>query len=85
MTPKTRIGCGFLLVSAFLTCVLLGINGLIVMNVVSAVLPSLPEEWRRAAQAIVFLGPIVLLFLEWWICDVAIDWLRPYRSSADKG
>jgi hypothetical protein len=83
-SPKTRIGCGFLIVSAFLTCVLLAINGLIVMNVVHAVLPTLPEEWRspRIAQTIVFLGPLVLLFLEWWVCDVSLDWLRPYRRAA---
>jgi hypothetical protein len=71
-----------LLVSAVLTCVLLGINGLIVMNVMHAVLPTLPEEWRqqpRLAQAIVFLGPLALLFIEWWICDVTLDWLRPVR------
>jgi hypothetical protein len=84
---KTRIGCGFLLVSAVLTCVLLGINGLIVMNLVNAVLPTLPEGWRqpRVAQAAVFLGPLALLLIEWWICDVAIDWLRPMRRSTDKG
>jgi hypothetical protein len=77
--PKTRIGCGFLIVSALLTCVLLAINGLIVMNLVNAIMPTLPDEWRqpRVAQAIVFLGPLALLVVEWWICDVTIDWLRP--------
>jgi hypothetical protein len=74
--PRTRIGCGFLLVCALLTCVLLAINGLIVLNVVNAV----PDEWRfkpRLGQAFVFLGPLVLLLIEWWVCDVTIDWLRP--------
>jgi hypothetical protein len=86
-SPKSRVGCGFLLVSAVLTCVLLGINGLIVMNLVNAILPTLPEEWRqpRVAQAAVFLGPLALLSIEWWICDVSIDWLRPLRRSAEKG
>jgi|SRR6188474_2261047 len=80
MRPRARIGCGFLCVSAILTCVLLAINGLIVMNLVNAVLPTLPVEWRqqtRVGQAIVFVGPLVLLLIEWWICDVTIDWLRP--------
>jgi hypothetical protein len=77
--PKTRLGCGFLCVSAILTCVLLAINGLIVMNLVNAVVPTLPPEWRepRIAQAAVFLGPLLLLLVEWWVCDVTIDWLRP--------
>ncbi len=79
-SPKPRVGCGFLVVSALLTCVLLGINGLIVMNLVNAV----PDEWRlklRFGQAMVFIGPLVLLVIEWWICDVTIDWLRPLRRG----
>jgi hypothetical protein len=79
-TPtKARLGCGFLCVSAVLTCVLLAINGLIVMNLVNAILPTLPEEMQqhRVAQAVVFLGPLALLVIEWWACDVAIDWLTP--------
>jgi hypothetical protein len=85
LTPKARVGCGFLLVSALLTCVLLGINGLIMMNLVNAILPTLPAEWRhqtRIGQAAVFVGPLVLLLIEWWICDVTIDWLRPLRHKA---
>ena len=86
--PKTRIGCGFLFVSAVLTCVLLGINGLIVMNLVNAILPTLAPEWRyqsRVGQAVVLGGPLLLLVIEWWICDVTIDWLRPLGRRADKG
>ena len=85
-TPKARIGCGFLLVSALLTCVLLAINGLIVMNLVNAIMPSLPDEWKqpRVAQAIVFLGPLGLLVVEWWICDVTLDWLRPLHAAGSK-
>jgi hypothetical protein len=85
--PKARVGCGFLCVSAILTCVLLAINGLIVMYLVNAVLPTLPEQWNepRVAQAAVFLGPLVLLLVEWWVCDVAIDWLRPIQRPGDKG
>ena len=80
---KARLGCGFLCVSAVLTCVLLAINGLIVMNLVNAILPTLPEDLRqdRVAQAVVFLGPLALLVVEWWACDVAIDWLRPAGGS----
>jgi hypothetical protein len=82
--PKTRLGCGFLLVSLLLSCVLLGINGLIVSNVFHATQANLPEELRqpRVAQAVVFLGPVLLLILEWWICDVTIDWLRPSGERA---
>jgi hypothetical protein len=80
---KARLGCGFLCVSAVLTCILLAINGLIVMNLVNAILPTLPEDMRqdRLAQAVVFLGPLALLVVEWWACDVAIDWLRPIGTN----
>jgi hypothetical protein len=83
--PQSRLGCGFLLVSTMLTCILLGINGLIVMNVVTAVMPLLSEAMqnRRIAQAIVFLGPVLLLFIEWWVCDVALDWLQPQRRHTN--
>ena len=86
-SPKARVGCGFLCVSAILTCVLLAINGLIMMNLVNAVLPTLPEQWNepRVAQAAVFLGPLLLLVIEWWVCDVAIDWLRPMQGPGNKG
>jgi hypothetical protein len=77
--PRTRLGCGFLVVSAILTCILLGINALIVTNAYDASRQVLPETLRHkgAEQAILFLGPVLFLFIEWWICDVAIDWLRP--------
>ena len=79
LPAKTRLGCGFLVVSAILTCILLGINALIVTNAYDASRQALPETLRHkeAEQAILFLGPVLLLFIEWWICDVAIDWLRP--------
>lgn len=74
-------------VSAILTCVLLAINGLIVMNLVNAILPTLPEQWNatRASQAAVFVGPLILLLIEWWVCDVVIDWLRPLQRPPGKG
>src|SRR5438270_8793473 len=80
--PQARIGCGFLVVSTLLTCVLLGINGLIVLNVYHASRAGLPETFRRpqVEQAFVFLGPVLLLLIEWWICDVTIDWLQPRRG-----
>ena len=82
-SPKTRLGCGFLLVSALLTFILLGINALIVTNAYDASRQFLPDAIRQKAaeQAILFLGPVLLLFIEWWICDVAIDWLRPAAKS----
>jgi hypothetical protein len=80
--PRMRLGCGYLLMATLLTCVLLAINGLIVINLVNAVMPALPRTWRqpRLMQALMFLTPLALLVLEWWVCDVTLDWLRPTRA-----
>jgi hypothetical protein len=83
--PRTRLGCGFLCVAALLTCVLLSINGLIVLNLYNSIEPTLPDEWRsdprRLVQAVVFITPLLLLVIEWWVCDVTIDWLHPLRKQ----
>src|SRR5262245_2678599 len=82
---RSRLGCGFLLVSAAMTCVMLAINGLIVTNLVAAYSPGpLPLQNQRVAQAIVFLGPVTMLFVEWWIFDVTLDWLRPQRAARSR-
>ena len=82
--PRTRLGCGFLCVAALLTCVLLSINGLIVLNLYNSLDPTFPEEWRRdpprMLRAVIFTAPLFLLVIEWWVCDVTIDWLRPLRK-----
>lgn len=84
--PRTRLGCGYLLMATLLTCVLLAINGLIVINLVSAVMPALPRDWRqpRLIQSLMFLMPLALLVLEWWVCDVTLDWLRPTRPHVPR-
>jgi hypothetical protein len=78
-----RLGCGFLLLSVLVSCVLLILNGLIVSNVFYASFSGLPDflRDRRASQAIVFLGPVLLLAVQWWAYDVAVDWLWPTRSA----
>jgi hypothetical protein len=72
-----------LLLSVLVSCFLLVLNGLIVSNVFAASAGSLPEflQDRRGSQAIVFLGPVVLLVVQWWAYDVAVDWLWPMRSA----
>jgi len=86
-TPRTRLGCGYLLFTILISCVLLTINGLIVTNAYYTAAVGMPSGTihPRLGQAIVFLGPVLLLFLEWWIFDVATDWLRPATtlSKAD--
>ena len=84
--PRTRLGCGYLAFAVFITCVMLTINGLIVTNAYYTASVTMPPGsiHPRVAQAIVFLGPVLLLFVEWWAFDVATDWLRP-RGRVQKG
>jgi hypothetical protein len=83
---RTRLGCGYLLLTILISCVLLTINGLIVTNAYYTLAVTMPAGsiHPRVGQAIVFLGPVLLLVVEWWIFDVATDWLRP-RQRAAKG
>jgi hypothetical protein len=84
-TPRpatfSRLGCGFVLLSVVVSCVLLVLNGLIVTNVFYSSASGLPDflRDRRASQAIVFLGPVLLLAVQWWAYDVTVDWLWPTR------
>jgi hypothetical protein len=85
-TPRTRLGCGYLLFTVVISCVLLTINGLIVTNAYYTATVSMPPGTihPRIGQAIVLLGPVLLLCIEWLVFDVATDWLRP-RERAAKG
>ncbi|MEX2174363.1 MAG: hypothetical protein WD872_08375 [Pirellulaceae bacterium] len=87
--PFARLGCGVLLLAVLFSSVLLVLNGLIVTNLFTASAASLPPVLRepRWAQAILFLGPVFLLVVQWWAYDVAIDWLRPRqpRDPARRG
>jgi hypothetical protein len=70
-----------LLLTVLVSCVLLVLNGLIITNVYAASAAGLPEPLRdrRLSQAILFLGPVVLLVVQWWAYDVTVDWLFPMR------
>jgi integral membrane sensor domain MASE1 len=85
-TPVARLGCGFLLLVVIVSCVLLAIDGLIVSNVFGRVRETLPPPFNdhRWSQAIVFLGPVLLLAIQWWAYDVAVDWLWPMRTRLDR-
>jgi hypothetical protein len=75
----SSLGCGFTLLTALAACLLLVLNGLIVGNVYGStaeVLPALLRE-PRWAQTIVFVGPVLLMVVQFWAYDVAVDWLWP--------
>jgi hypothetical protein len=89
-TPRSpflaRLGCGHLAMTLLVSCLLLVLNSLIISNLLRTGLPTLPESLRdrRWIQAIVFLGPVLLLVVQWWTWDVALDWLWPARSRMQR-
>ena len=84
-SPATaRLGCGFILLTIVVSCALLVVNSLIVSNVLvslAEILPAIVSQ-QRWSQAIGFVGPVLLLVVQWWAYDVAVDWLCPMRSAA---
>lgn len=75
-----RDGCGFLILTCAFTCLLLVLNSALILEFY----PSLADrdfEYPRVAQLAKFVGPVVLVFLEWWIADLAIDLVTSRRKT----
>ncbi|TWU06406.1 hypothetical protein [Stieleria varia] len=70
----TAIGCFFALVVAFVTAVLLLLNGSLVLALLNRVAKDLPMWMRRPGflQFALFSLPVVLVVLEW----ILFDYLR---------
>jgi len=81
-SSTARLGCGFILLTVLVSCMLLALNGMIVSNVLESVRASLPAPLneQRWMQTYYFLGPVLLLVVQWWAYDVAVDWLWPLRQ-----
>jgi len=82
-SSTARLGCGFILLTVLVSCTLLVLNGMIVSNVLNSIRASLPPPLseQRWMQTFYFLGPVLLLVVQWWAYDVAVDWLWPMRQQ----
>jgi hypothetical protein len=85
-SSPARLGCGFILLTVLVSCTLLALNGMIVSNVLDSIRASLPPPLneQRWMQTFYFLGPVLLLVVQCWAYDVAVDWLWPIRQRATK-
>lgn len=78
-----RDGCGFLVLTCVFTCFFLVLNSALV----SKVYPSLEQlgpdllSHPRVKQIMMFVGPVVLVFVEWRLVDLVVDLLTPKRKS----
>jgi hypothetical protein len=77
-----RRGCGMLIGMCLLTCVFLVVNRIIVAWLYTvAVPPSLDEV--KLQTFLLFVGPVALIFVEWWIIDFVVERLSRLSRSAD--
>lgn len=84
-TPaKSRSGCLPLAAMCAVTCLLLTINAIVTHSALGPIVRLLPDILRKPKmeQALLFVLPVLLTFLEWWV----IDWLayatrRPAESK----
>lgn len=76
-------GCGFLLLTCIFTCLLLVLNCFAVSWVYSALAEVGWEFLRqsRVQQMSMFLAPVALMFLEWWLVDLIVDLVTPRRKA----
>lgn len=72
-------GCGFLALTCLFTCFFLILNSALTVRFypqLSAFAPSLLQH-PRVEQMMMFLGPVLLIFVEWWLVDLIVDALSP--------
>jgi hypothetical protein len=63
----SAVGCGFVLSTGLLICVLLVVNALIVRAFLSA---NLSHADQRIIQAAQFIVPVLMIFFELWFYDL---------------
>ncbi len=72
-----RDGCGFTIATAVFTCLFLVINGIALTasyGVLAEYGPGLLQR-DKVKQLILFVGPVLLVFVEWTIVDWLGRWL----------
>jgi hypothetical protein len=76
-------GCGFIIFTCLVSCLLMIVNGGLVAAVYQWVAEWGPGLLRqsRVAQATLFVVPVLLLFVQWWLLDHLLDFVRPQRRE----
>ena len=70
-----REGCGFAIGTSVFTCLLLILNGILVTAIYQWLFPGgAPTSMQRikVVQAFLFVGPVLLLFIEWTLFDFGV-------------
>ena len=85
-TSPRRDGCGFLILTAVFTGIFLVINGGLFSGLYGLWRVIGPEIFSqpKVAQFCMFIGPVVLLVLEWWLVDLLVETLTPWLRRANR-
>ena len=75
-------GCGILIGMCLLTCVFLVINRVIVAKLYTVLVPPSLDEVKLQTFLLV-VGPVVLIFVEWWLIDFLVERLSRLGRFAD--
>lgn len=78
-----RDGCGFVLLTFVFSCLFLVLNSALIGKFVPPLLDAGPAFLRRlgVVQAVLFAGPVILIFVEWWLVDLVVALVTPQRDS----
>jgi len=65
------------------TCFFLVLNSALVAKAYPALAQLGPDllSHPRVKQIMMFVGPVALVFVEWWLVDLVVDVLTPKRKS----
>lgn len=77
-----RDGCGFVLLTFVFSCLFLVLNSALISKFVPPLLEAGPAFFRRPSvvQAVLFAGPVFLIFVQWWLVDLVVALVTPRRE-----
>ena len=84
--PKTRRdGCGFVVLTCFFSCFFLVLNSVLLREFYLQLAQAGPTmlQHPRVIQAVMFIGPVVLMFMEWWLVDLVVDLVTPKHDASE--
>ena len=76
-----RDGCGFVLLTFLFSCFFLVLNSALISRFIPPLMETGPAFLARpgAVQATLFTGPVILVFVEWWLVDLVVQLVTPRR------
>ncbi|MCU0979827.1 MAG: hypothetical protein MUF25_11760 [Pirellulaceae bacterium] len=80
-TGPRRDGCGFVLLTFLFSCFFLVLNSALISRFVPPLMETGPAFLARPGivQATLFAGPVILVFVEWWLVDLVVQLVTPRR------